>query len=124
METKEQVAKGPLREASEPRSEERKKTHPKFSTGDLVRVDVKIKEGDKERIQAFEGTVISVRGVGNSKTFTVRKIGSGGVGVERIWPVLSPSIDKLTVVKSRPQKKAKLYHIRGLKGKEATGAFL
>lgn len=118
METKAQAEK------IETKSEELETKQPKFSTGDLVRVDVKIKEGSKERIQAFEGTVISVRGIGNSKTFTVRKIGSGGVGVERIWPVLSPSIDKLTVLKSRPQKKAKLYHIRGLKGKEATGAFL
>ncbi len=104
--------------------EKDEKKQVKFSPGDLVRVDVKIKEGGKERVQAFEGTVISIRGIGNSKTFTVRKIGSGGIGVERIWPVESPSIEKLTVLKSRPQKKAKLYHIRSLKGKEATGAFL
>lgn len=94
------------------------------SPGDLVRVEVKIKEAGKERIQAFEGTVISVKGRGISKNFTVRKIASGGIGVERIWPFSSPSIKNIKILKKRPQKRAKLFYIRKLKGKEATGAYL
>ena len=94
------------------------------SPGDLVRVSVKVKEGDKERVQAFEGTVIAVRGVGDSKTFTVRKIGSGGIGVERIWPFASPAIEKIKILKKRKQKRAKLYYLRKLTGREATGTSL
>jgi large subunit ribosomal protein L19 len=96
----------------------------KISPGDLVRVYVKVREGGKERVQMFEGTVISVRGAGKSRTFTVRKIGAGGIGVERIWPIESPSIERIKVVKGRPQKRAKLYYLRKLTGKEATGAAL
>ena len=92
---------------------------PEFSPGDLIRVDVKVKEGNKERIQSFEGTVISKRGVGASRTFTVRKIGSGAIGVERIWPISSPAIQKITVKKTNKIKKAKLFHMRDLKGKAA-----
>ncbi len=92
---------------------------PEFSTGDLIRVDVKVKEGNKERIQSFEGTVISKRGAGASQTFTVRKIGSGAIGVERIWPIGSPAIQKITVKKANKVKKAKLFHMRALKGKAA-----
>ncbi|OGY24328.1 MAG: 50S ribosomal protein L19 [Candidatus Woykebacteria bacterium RBG_13_40_15] len=95
-----------------------------ISPGDLIRVDAKVKEGGKERIQSFEGTIISIRGTGDSKTFTVRKIASGGIGVERIWPLNSPTISKIKVIKSRKQKKAKLFYIRGLAGKEATGKYL
>ena len=95
-----------------------------ISTGDLVKVQVKVKEAGKERLQAFEGTVISTKGSGNSKMFTVRKIGAGGIGIERIWPLHSPSIQSITVLKHRPQKKAKLYYLRKLKGKEATGSKL
>lgn len=87
-------------------------------------MDAKVKEGGKERVQGFEGTVISVRGRGASKTFTVRKIASGGIGVERIWPLNSPTITRIKVVKSRRQKRAKLYYMRGLSGKEATGKYL
>ena len=96
----------------------------KISPGDLIRVDIKVKEGDKERIQSFEGTVIAVRGGGVSKTFTVRKIATGGIGVERIWPLNSPVIEKIKVLKKRPQKRAKLYYLRKLTGREATGAAL
>ena len=103
---------------------EEKKEETQFSTGDLVKVQVKVKEAGKERLQAFEGTVISTRGEGNSKMFTVRKIGAGGIGIERIWPLNSPSIEKIKVLKHRPQKRAKLYYLRKLKGKEATGANL
>ncbi|MCH7541427.1 50S ribosomal protein L19 [Patescibacteria group bacterium] len=94
------------------------------STGDLVRVNVKVKEGGKERLQAFEGTVIAVRGKDSSRTFTVRKIAAGGIGAERIWPVDSPSIESIKILKKRPQKRAKLYYMRKLTGKEATGAKL
>lgn len=100
------------------------KKEAEVNPGDLVRVGVKIKEGNKERVQSFEGTVISVRGTGVSKTFTVRRIASGGIGVERIWPFASPSIQKIKILKKRPQKRAKLYYVRKLKGKEATGAYL
>ena len=104
--------------------QEKNKTESKASVGDLVRVSVKVREGGKERIQVFEGTVIAIKGSGISKTFTVRKISSGGIGVERIWPFASPSIKSIAVIKERPQKRAKLYYLRKLKGKEATGAYL
>ena len=90
-----------------------------FSVGDIVRVDVKVKEGTKERIQSFEGTVIALRGSGLSQTFTVRKIGAAAVGVERIWPVNSPAIDKITVKRKKDVKRAKLYYMRNLRGKAA-----
>lgn len=95
--------------------------NPEFSTGDQIRVDVKVKEGNKERIQAFEGTVIAEGGEGVSKTFTVRKIGAGGIGVERIWPLESPSIEKITIKKKNKSQRAKLYYLRKLKGKAALG---
>ncbi len=91
----------------------------KFKPGDTIRVTVTIKEGNKERPQAFEGIVISVRGSGNSKTFTVRKIGAGGIGVERIWPVTSPSIKKIDIIKSSEVRRAKLFYLRDRIGKLA-----
>ncbi len=94
------------------------------STGDLVKVQVKVKEAGKERLQAFEGTVISIKGSRDSRMFTVRKIGAGGIGIERIWPLRSPSIQSIEVLKHRPQRRAKLYYLRKLKGKEATGSTL
>ena len=84
---------------------------PDFRVGDTVRVDVKIVEGKRERIQAFEGTVVSRKGAGISETFTVRKI-SYGVGVERIFPVHSPKIAGITVVKKGKVRRAKLYFLR------------
>lgn len=92
-----------------------------ISPGCTVRVSVKVKEGEKERTQAFEGTVISVRGVGDSKTFTVRKIGAAGIGVERIWPLNSPHIQKIEVKKKGKVRRAKLYYLRSRKGKAALG---
>ncbi len=89
-----------------------------FRAGDTVRVHVKIKEGDKERIQAFEGTVISLRRAASHSTFTVRKI-SFGHGVERIFPLHSPVIDKIEVVRPGRVRRAKLYYLRQLKGKAA-----
>jgi len=88
---------------------------PEFRVGDTVRVDVKIIEGKRERIQAFEGTVISRKGSGISETFTVRKI-SYGVGVERIFPVHSPKIAAITVVKKGKVRRAKLTFLRNVVG--------
>jgi len=90
---------------------------PPFRPGDTVKVHVKIKESaEKERIQVFEGVVISRRGSGISETFTVRKI-SYGVGVERIFPVHSPRIDKIEIVQAGRHNRSKLYYLRGLRGK-------
>jgi large subunit ribosomal protein L19 len=91
---------------------------PEFRPGCTVRVDVKIKEGDKSRIQAFEGLVIAKQGSGIGETFTVRKI-SSGVGVERTFPVHSPIIDKITVVRKGKVRRSKLFYLRGLSGKAA-----
>ena len=90
---------------------------PKFKPGDTVRVHVKIKEGDKERLQAFEGTVIS-RSSGAGASFTVRKI-SFGQGVERIFPLHSKVIDKIDLVRSSKVRRARLFYLRGLRGKAA-----
>ena len=91
---------------------------PEFRVGDTVRVDVKIIEGNKERIQAFEGIVVSRKSGGVSETFTVRKI-SYGVGVERVFPVNSPIIDHIEVAKVGKVRRAKLHYLRGLSGKAA-----
>ena len=90
---------------------------PDFKPGDTVRVHVKIKEGDKERLQAFEGVVIS-KSRGNQPSFTVRKM-SFGQGVERIFPLGSRIIEKLEVVRSAKVRRAKLYYLRALRGKAA-----
>ena len=89
---------------------------PPFRAGDTLRVNVRVKEGDKERIQAFEGVCIARRGAGVSESFTVRKI-SNGVGVERIFPVHSPMIADIQVVRRGRVRKAKLYYLRALAGK-------
>ncbi len=91
---------------------------PRFRPGDTVRVHVKIKEGDKYRIQVFEGVVIAQKHNGISTTFTVRKV-SFGYGIERIFPVHSPIIEKLEVVKSGKVRRARLYYLRGRRGKAA-----
>lgn len=91
---------------------------PEFRPGDTVRVHVRIKEGDKERTQAFEGTVIARNHSGMSETITVRKI-SFGQGVERIFPVNAPVIDHIDVVRTGLVRRAKLYYLRGLRGKAA-----
>ena len=91
---------------------------PDLRPGQTVRVDVKIKEGDKSRIQAYEGIVIKVQGSGIGKTFTVRKI-SSGVGVERTFPIHSPIIDKITVVRIGRVRRAKLTYLRQRSGKSA-----
>ncbi|MBW2434891.1 MAG: 50S ribosomal protein L19 [Deltaproteobacteria bacterium] len=92
--------------------------HPAFRPGDNVKVHVKIKEGEKERIQVFQGVVISKRKGGTNATFTVRKV-SYGVGVERIFPLHSPAIDKIEVVTRGRVRRAKIYYLRKLRGKAA-----
>ncbi len=91
---------------------------PDFRTGDQVRVHVKIKEGDKERIQVFEGVVIRNRKGNTGASFTVRKV-SYGVGVERIFPTHSPALDRVDIVTRGKVRRARLYYLRGLKGKAA-----
>ena len=91
---------------------------PRMKAGDTVRVHVRVKEGDKERIQIFEGVVIGLRRGGNRATFTVRKV-SFSQGVERIFPLHSPTISKVEVVRSAKVRRAKLYFLRDLKGKAA-----
>lgn len=96
-----------------------KENLPKFAPGDTINVHYKIKEGNKERIQQFQGTVIQIRNVSsNGETFTVRKI-SSGVGVERIFPILSPNIDKIEVMRKGKVRRARLFYLRGRKGKAA-----
>ena len=92
--------------------------HPDFSSGDKVKVHVRVIEGDKERTQIFEGDVISISGAGISKSFTVRKM-SSGVGVERIFPFNSPKVAKIEVVREGKVRRAKLYYLRNLSGKAA-----
>ena len=91
---------------------------PEFGPGDTLLVRVRIKEGDKERVQPFEGTVIKKRGSGVRATFTVRKI-SYGVGVERIFPSNSPALESVKVLSRGKVRRAKLYYLRDLKGKAA-----
>ena len=91
---------------------------PDFGPGDTVAVHSKVVEGDKERIQVFEGVVIKRKGSGINETFTVRKV-SNGIGVERIYPLHSPNIQKIVKLRSGKVRRAKLYYLRGLKGKAA-----
>lgn len=91
---------------------------PAFRAGDTVNVHVRVVEGNKERIQIFQGVVIARRGGGTRETFTVRKI-SGGIGVERVFPLHSPNIDQLEVIRRGKVRRAKLYYLRGLRGKAA-----
>jgi large subunit ribosomal protein L19 len=93
---------------------------PDFRVGDTIRVSYKIIEGDKVRTQPFQGIVISKKGSDVSKTFTVRKIGADGIGVERIFPLHSPNIEKINVVKSGKVRRAKLYYLRDRIGRKAT----
>ncbi|RKY96899.1 MAG: 50S ribosomal protein L19 [Ignavibacteriae bacterium] len=91
---------------------------PQFRGGDHIKVHVRVIEGEKERIQAFEGDVISIRGAGINRTFTVRKL-SSGVGVERIFRLNSPKIAKIELLKQGDVRRAKLFYLRGLSGKAA-----
>jgi len=98
--------------------EQYKKEIPPFRVGDTVSVNMKIKEGEKERVQTFTGIVIGRRGSGTRETFMVRKI-SYGIGVEKVFPILSPLIESIKVMKQGDVRRAKLYYLRGKKGKAA-----
>jgi large subunit ribosomal protein L19 len=98
--------------------EQMRTDRPDFGPGDTVRVHVKVREGEKERIQVFEGVVMGRRGGGVRESFTVRKV-SYSVGVERVFPVHSPNIDRIEVVRHGRVRRAKLYYLRNLKGKAA-----
>lgn len=95
-----------------------KQSVPEFRVGDTVKVFAKIKEGNRERIQVFEGTVIKRQGGSNRETFTVRKL-SNGVGVEKTWPLHSPFVEDITVVRRGKARRAKLFYLRGRIGKAA-----
>ena len=99
-------------------AEQMKQTVPEFRVGDTVKVSAKIKEGNRERIQIFEGTVIKRQGGSNRETFTVRKL-SNGVGVEKTWPLHSPNVEKIEVVRRGKVRRAKLYYLRDRVGKRA-----
>lgn len=99
-------------------AEQMKQTVPEFRVGDTVKVSAKIKEGNRERIQIFEGTVIKRQGGSNRETFTVRKL-SNGVGVEKTWPLHSPFVEDITVVRRGKARRAKLFYLRGRIGKAA-----
>ncbi|MGP1450966.1 MAG: 50S ribosomal protein L19 [Wolinella sp.] len=95
------------------------KNVPQFKAGDTLRVGVKIREGDKTRVQNFEGICISVRGTGTGRTFTIRKIGANNVGVERIFPIYSDSLESITLLRVGRVRRAKLYYLRNRSGKSA-----
>ena len=95
------------------------KTLPEFRAGDTVRLAVTIKEGDKSRIQNYEGVCIAKRGQGTGKTITVRKIGANSIGIERIFPIYSDSINEITVIRRGRVRRAKLFYLRDLAGKKA-----
>lgn len=99
-------------------AEQLKAEVPEFSVGDTVRVYAKIKEGNRERVQVFEGTVLKKQGGSNRATFTVRKL-SNGVGVEKTWPLHSPNVEKVEVVRRGKVRRAKLFYLRGRVGKKA-----
>jgi large subunit ribosomal protein L19 len=92
---------------------------PQFRAGDTLKLGIEIKEGSKTRVQNFEGVVIALKGEGVSNTFTIRKIGAGSVGVERIFPLYSDSIKTIEVLRRGDVRRAKLHYLRGLKGKAA-----
>jgi len=95
------------------------KNVPEFRAGDTLRVAVRIKEGDKERVQNFEGVCIALRGQGTGRTMNIRKIGANSVGVERIFPVYSDSIESIEVLRRGRVRRAKLFYLRELRGKKA-----
>ncbi len=94
-----------------------KKDLPEVRPGDTVKLHLKVKEGGRERTQVFQGIVIAIRGSGLSRTITVRRIASGGIGVERIVPIHSPVLEKIEVVRKGKVRRAKLYYLRNVKGK-------
>ena len=99
--------------------EQMKKKMPEFRVGDTVRVFSKIKEGDKERLQAFEGIVLKIQGASSRRTFTVRKLVQG-IGVERIFPIFSPKVDSVKIIKTGKVRRARLNYLKDRKGSSAT----
>ena len=98
---------------------EEKNKFPDFKAGDTINVHVKIREGNKERIQQYQGTVIQRKNINSlGETFTVRKL-SGGIGIERIFPILSPNLEKIEVIRRGSVRRARIYYLRGRKGKKA-----
>ncbi len=95
------------------------KSVPQFKAGDTLRVGIKIKEGDKTRVQNFEGVCIAIRGNGVDRTFTVRKMGANNIGVEKIFPLYSDSLEKIEVLRIGRVRRAKLYYLRNRRGKAA-----
>jgi len=95
------------------------KSVPDFRAGDTVRVAVRIKEGEKTRVQNYEGVCIAIRGQGTGRTMMIRRIGANSVGVERIFPLYSESIESITVLRRGRVRRAKLFYLRALKGKKA-----
>ena len=95
------------------------KNRPKIDPGDTVRVHVRIVEGKRERVQVFEGVVLAISGSGSNRRITVRRIGAHGVGVERIFPLYSPRVEKIRVMRKAKVRRAKLYYLRNLTGKKA-----
>lgn len=95
------------------------KSVPEFRAGDTLRVGVRIKEGDKTRVQNFEGVCISLRGNGTGRTFTVRKIGANNIGVERVFPIYSDSLESIEVLRRGRVRRAKLFYLRERSGKAA-----
>ncbi|MCC9137918.1 50S ribosomal protein L19 [Pontibacter silvestris] len=103
----------------EQESTEKRTSFPSFQAGDTINIHVKIREGNKERVQQFQGVVIQRKNVGtNGETFTVRKV-SNQVGLERIFPILSPAIEKIELIRKGKVRRARLYYLRGLSGKAA-----
>ncbi|SES94444.1 50S ribosomal protein L19 [Hymenobacter actinosclerus] len=103
----------------EQESQERRASFPRFAAGDTINVHVKIREGNKERVQQFQGVVLQRKNTStNGETFTVRKI-SNQIGTERIFPLLSPNIEKIEVIRRGKVRRARLYYLRGLSGKAA-----
>jgi large subunit ribosomal protein L19 len=117
--TTEEVQEEAVSEETEVSSDPTVEAIPAFRVGDTIRVFYKITEGEKMRIQPYEGIVISFRGSDLSKTFTVRRIGADQIGVERIFPLYSPNIEKIKIMKKGNVRRAKLFYLRGKKGREA-----
>lgn len=117
--TQEDLEAGVKEDTTEEIKESKKEKLPEFRSGDTIRIHYKIIEGDKTRIQPYEGIVIAMKGKGQSKTFTVRRIGADGIGVERIFPLHSPNISKIEIKRKGKVRRAKLYYLRKKKGRAA-----
>lgn len=108
-----------IREFEQAHAGEKREAHPPLHPGDTVKVHARIVEGDKERVQIFQGIVIRLRGTGNNKNFTVRRIASHGIGVERTFLLASPRVEKIEVLRHSKVRRAQLYFMREVRGKAA-----